>query len=339
MNDFLLTMSEDMGITRFNDETNDSFIYRLCYSALGQWGLQIARSSSGGAIGTSKHNQTIVLNDLIQRYSELFPNISDKFMNEKDPQNKLSVHIRKTYEETGHLLTDKNNHNRIANYGRSIVFKDSALYFGLPSTSYTVNGLGAFSRPTEYQISVNDFLIRDNLTTEEYLNVQYDIIDFYDRDIDLTELQFFNPLSSNVPSQSWISKIRTNYTIARKSEQGPFYRIIEEPNGTILFADEIIEQQTNILTSYEFRRIYFALKAHYGNPLKATISQIDESYSHLRLRGHLPNREYYFLLLLSWPANNAFDKVNFIIKNEFIPKVTMTLENIGITIEGGNTNA
>lgn len=339
MNELLTAMSTDMGIDRYRGESEDSFIYRLCYSALGQWCLRTAQSSSGGIIGTTKHNQTIVLNELMLRYSELFPTVANRFVDTSNPQLSFPVHIRRVYEETGYLLTDDNNRNRLANYGRSIPIGNTALFFGIPNTTYAVNGLGAFTNPTAYKVSAREFLIRDDLTWEEYFQSQFDIIDFYDRDIDLDELEFFNPLSNNVPSQSWGRRMETDCSVARKSEIGPFYRVMRIADAPLQFADEPEELQNDSFTSYEFRRLYFALKAHYNNPLKATISKQDAEYSKIRVGGHLPNREYYYLLLLSWPLNNAFDKVSFLIRNDFIPEVTAALINIGIEVRGGNTNA
>jgi len=338
MNEFLTAMSSDMGINRYKGESDDSFIYRLCYSSLGQWCLQIAQNSSAGITGTTKHNQAIVINELLKRYAELFTGIADKFSDSNNPQVNFSVHIRRVYEETGYLLTDKSNRNRLANFGRNIRADNTFLFIGVPNKAYTVNGLGVFALPTTSSSSAREFLIRDGLTCEEYFQERYDITDFYERDIAADELQFFNPLLTSVPSRSWSAKMVKDCSIARKSELGPFYRVIQESDKSLLFADEIVEPQSDSLTSYEYRRLYFALKAHYNNPLKAWIVKQDEEYSKLRIGGHLPNREYYYLLLLSWPFKHAFDKVNFLIRNDFIPEVTDTLKNIGIVIKGGNVD-
>lgn len=321
-----------MGIKRFRGETEDSFIYRICYSALGQWCLRIAQNSSEGVIGTTKNNQTIVLSELLLRYSEVFPTIAEKFVNTSRQQMNLPIHIRRVYEETGYLLTDNNNRNRLANFGRSISIGKTSLFYGVPNTTYCVNGLGVYINPTAYQVSTREFLLRDDLTYEEYFQSQFDIIDFYDRDINLDELQFFNPLSNDSPSQSWSRSMETDCSIARKSEGGPFYRVIRKSDFSLQFADEPVEPSNDSFTSYEFRRLYFALKAHYKRPLKASITKQDEEYSKIRIGGHLPNREYYYLLLLSWPLNNAFDKVNFLIKNDFLFEVASSLKNIGIEI-------
>jgi hypothetical protein len=338
MNEFLTAMSTDMGIDRYQSESENSFIFRLCYSALGQWCLRITQNLSDGIVGTTKHNQTIVLNELLQRYSELFPSVANRFINTNNQQVDFSVHIRRVYEETGYLLTDNNNRNQLANFGRSIIIGNTSLFFGVPNKTFTVNGLGVFSTPTSYKFTSREFLIRDTLTYEAYFQSRFDIIDFYERDIYIDELEFFNPLSNNIPSLSWSKKMETDCSVARKSEIGPFYRVMRESDNPLLFAEELIEPQNDSLISYEYRRLYYALKAHYGNPLNAKVVTKDNKYSEIKINGYLPNREYYYLLLLSWPVNHAFDKVNFLVKNCFVPEVTATLKNIGIDVKGGNAN-
>ena len=234
-------------------------------------------------------------------------------------------------------ISGTTKHNQIANYGRSILIGNTALFFGIPNMAYNINGLGVFSRPTLYKITKKEFLIRDDLTCEEYFRSQYDPIDFYDRDIDLSKLDFFNPQMNNAPSQSWGKRLETDCTVAQDTKTGSFFRMMKV-DDILQFPDEPLEQQNDSFTSYEYRRLYFAMKAHYGKPVKATITKYDEVYSKIRLGGHLPNREYYFMLLLSWPENNAFDKANFIIRNDFLNEVTAVLTNIGIEIKGGHAN-
>lgn len=339
MNELLTTMSKDMGIIRCIRESDDSFLYRICYSALGEWCLQTAQNSLGEVIGTTKYNQTIVLNELIARYTELFPTITDRFIDTVNQKLNFPVHIRHIYEETGYLLTGDGNRNRIANYGRSIKVGNEALFFGLPMSKHTVNGLGIFTSPTEYQVAQKEFLIRDELSWEGYFQSKFDVIDFYHKDLNISDLDFFNPLSNSAPSQSWSKSMVTCCTIARKSKLGPYYRAIRLSDSSIQFADEPIEPQSDGFTSYEFRRLYFALKAHYKKPLRATISRQDSVYSKINLGGYLPHREYYYLLLLSWPVNGAFDKVNFLIRNDFTNEISDILNSLGIEVNGGIENA
>lgn len=337
MNELLKTMSADMKIPRFQNESTESFIYRLCYSALGLWCLSQGKNHDGTNNGTTKHNQTIVLNELLMRYKELFPMVVDRFVDTSSQPTSLSVAIRRAYEETGYLITDENNHNQLVNYGRSIKFDNCSLFFGLPQAIKAINGLGVFSEETEYEITTIEFLIRDSLSCELYFKAQFDPIDFGEREINLQELEIFNPLSNSAPSQSWIKKMTTDCSAARRFESGPFYRVMQTSMG-VIFANEPIEAQTDVFTSYEYRRLYFALKRHYGNPLSVWVTRLDENYSKIRLGGQLPNREYYLMLLLSWPEHSAFDKANFIIRNCLLKETLGILTNIGFEIKGGRTH-
>jgi hypothetical protein len=128
--------------------------------------------------------------------------------------------------------------------------------------------------------------------------------------------------------------MNTDCSVARKSETGPFYRVMQTASG-IMFADEPVEIQSDSFTSHEYRRLYFAMKNHYGNPLSVRVTKLDDNYSKIRMRGYLPNREYYFMLLLSWPERSAFDKVSFIIKNSLLTETRAVLENIGLAVKGG----
>jgi len=337
MDKLLNIMSHDMGITRFEGESDSTFAYRVCYSALGQWCLKVAQSRDNlnETKGATKNSQTIIINNLLQRFSKLYPSIYDYFVDPNDGKRSFAIHIRRVYEETGYLLTDDNNRNYLADFGRSVCVGSSYLHIGALDSMYAVNGLGIFSPVADNLSTTNEFLIRDDLTYERYLYEQYNIVDFYENN-DTLDLQFFNPMSSKTPSRSWSSEMNTEYAVARVNEYGPYYRVIKEPDNSILFADERTEPHGNKLTSYEYRRLYYALKAHYGRPLRAWINKLDDEYSIISFEGHLPNREYYYLLLLSWPHENAFNKVKFYIKNDFLKNVSSTLQNLGIRLKGGH---
>ena len=58
MNELISAMASDMGIEPYYYESNDSYYYRILFSALGQWCLKSASSIEG----ISKHAQTFLLN-------------------------------------------------------------------------------------------------------------------------------------------------------------------------------------------------------------------------------------------------------------------------------------
>jgi hypothetical protein len=331
-NNLLDTMSNDMKIIRYRNESDYSYTCRLCYSALGQWCLNLSRNINANQYGTSKINQTNILKKILSSFYKLFPNITKFFIDSSDKSNEIYVLIRRIYEETGYLITNKNNYNILANFGRGISFGSESLFFGIPNESYSVNGLGIFTQSSNYEVKIKDFLIRDNLTSDEYFYANFNPIYFYDIGINIDQLEFFNSLLRKSPSKSWGKRLTTEFTLARASKIGPYYKIMQLNSG-IKFVDQPIETQHDSFTSNEYRRLYFAIKKYYNNPLKVFISQLDDNYSKISLGGHLPNREYYFLLLLSWPEDNAFNKIDFIIRNYLLDHLFEIFENIGLEVK------
>lgn len=326
----LNSMSSDMNITKFQNESDDSFISRICYSALGQWCLSISNNVLNNETGTTKNNQTNIINNLTNQYISFFPFLKNYLINKNSNSIEISKFLRTIYEETGYLITD-NNRDKLVNYGRSIKIGNENLFFGINDKKNTINGLGVFSTPTPYVISINDFLIRDNLSLEDYFDAQFDPIDFITRDVDMAKLVYFNPLSQKSPSQSWEKNIVVNKTIAKDIENGSYYKIIQDKSRAEMagFIDLNTKTQPDSFTSYEYRRLYFAIKYYYNNPIKIYINYIDNNYAKIKLEGELPNREYYFLLLLSWPQDSAYNKSSFIIKREFLPCILSALKKIG----------
>lgn len=333
MRELITEMANDMKIMPYTNETKESFVYRLCYSALGFWLLKTATNVVDGKIGTTKHNQTITINAILHEYGKIFPYIAEKFIDTSTMPETFAVHARTVYEETGYLLTDAENMNSIANYGRGVYIGNKILYFGLPRQIKSISGLGVFAEQAEFYKSLKEVLIRDELTPEQYLQAHFDSFEFYEKDFDLSGLEFFDPTAKTVPSCAWVKQPNTELSMARKSELGPYYRVIKNASG-LLFSEETGEVKGKELTDCEYRRMYFALKKFYNNPLSAYVSEIDDKYVKIKIRGHLPNREYYFMLLLSHPDGNAFEKCNYIVKKAHIEAVKSMLNNIGVTIQG-----
>lgn len=327
MNKLLEAMASDMNINRYFDESDASFEYRLLFSGLGQWCL---RSASSPDDGITKHSQTLLLNGLQEKYTNLFPEAKTMFETDTVP---ATVFIRRVYEETGYLFTDENNKNHIANHGKCIAIDDASIYFGAYEPA-SISGLGVITK--NYAPCLTDWrnvLIRDKLTWEQFITNQYDIVLFDDRDISVDELQFFDPLSRYSPSNSWGSRMTTDKTIARKTINGPFYKVMKS-NNELVFCEEPQNASPDELISFEYRRLYFALKREYDNPLIARIKMLDNEHSELSIGGHLPNREYYLLLLCAWPYQQVFNKNKFVIKNQAIKLIKEVLGNLAIEIKG-----
>ncbi len=327
MNELIKAMASDMGITPYDSESSISYVYRILYSALGRWCLESARAR----FGVSKHGQSILLNNLTEKFISLFPEVKEMLVQED--QMPISVFIRRVYEEMGFLVTDLSNRNNLAKYQRGLQIGSKQLLHGL-SEKTNIEGLGVFSDDVQYVIPWKEALLRDSLNCENYISSTFDITLFAPRDIDKDELQYFNPKTNTAPSSSWTNIMTTDKSIARNLSNGAYYRVLYY-EGEVLYYDDVPNIDTDGLTGFEYRRLYYALKKHYGFPLKAKIQSVDKQYSKVSIGGHLPNREYYLILLYSWPYQVYCNKREFIMKKEYLDFTKEMFENLGIEVIGG----
>lgn len=335
MNKMLNIMADDLAIIRYFGESDGDFIYRVCYSALALWMLKLTLSSTEGQVGISKQAQTAIIEEMLLHYQKYFGLNTTYFSDVDYRMHSLSHHIRKVYEATGYLLSDERNYSIIANYGRTIYTDDGYLFFGIPESDYRMNGLGLYGSVAVNSVNLFDAMLRDTLSVEEYIASRYNLLDFEERDIEVQDLQFFNPTLSKPPSSSWNTKQITMESIARSSNK-VMYRTLKVKENQILFADEPLEADNERLTAYEMRRLYCGLKAKYRAPIIAWFNELDSTYSQIRVSAQLPNREYYFMLLFAWPEQNAFNKTRFICNNKMLPTIEKMLGNIGIEVRREN---
>ena len=327
MPNLLRTIAQDLSIEPFCGESDSDYCYRVCYSALALSLLYSARSIDSGKMGISKKAQTEWVQRVLKEYSKhLGLNVS-RLIRES---NNYIAHCRKVYEETGYLVSDDNGWDVIASNGRTIPVGDGHLYFGIPNEIAFTLGLGFYTSIPQNESPLFETFLRDTLTSDEYIAGFYNPLDFDYRDIDQSALEFFNPSLKKPPSSSWGAEIRARRTVARSNTYNTMYRVICEGDGKLLFADIPSPPEKDSLTSYETRRLLFALKEQYGEPAVAWFNKIDEKYYEIKLSAQLPTREYYFLLLCAWPKNDAFDRISYITNAETLQTIETVLHNIGI---------
>lgn len=334
MNELIGIMADDMHIEQYSGESIDSYGYRVIYSALGLWCLKSALNEKDNKVGISKKAQSRLLHDLVEQYIEMCPTAKHFLYSSRNTD--IAVFVRNIYEQTGCLLTNENNYNTLNNDGETVRFSDhDFLYLGLPENEHLINGLGIHVPYSNHAMELNDFLIRDELTVEEYIKANFDECDFDKRDISSESLEYFNPFYYGNLSKSWHGRIKADITMARKSPIGPYYKVLRQADGTLLYADENNSEDLDLMTGAEFRRLYVALKQHYENPMQLLVCPIDNTYTYLRILGQLPNREYFYLLLNAWPRNGFVDRNNFIIRNELTAQTAEVLKKIGFVVRNG----
>ena len=316
-------MSEDMIIDPYLNEPESSFCYRIIYSALGRWCLTLSYSEKGN--GVSKHYQTIRLNELLEEYIKL-SSVQDGFI---DENTSFPVFLRNLYEELGFFKKNE-SYISLRNDGRIVDVGGTKLLIGYSPKSQSL-GLGLIGETDNNAIYWKDYIGRDDIELNSFIDENYCIVRFSPREFDAEAFQFFNPIVNRAPSKSWEKELKIDRSIARKSELGPYY-YVQRVDGEMLYSEELESQTNDSIDAFEYRRMYYGLRKYYNNPIRAVIKRLDDSYSELVMQAHLPNREYYLLLLLAWPKNNFNNKVIFIVRNKQLPAVKEILTNIGIEI-------
>lgn len=331
MNDLLTKMSDDLSIPPYGGESATHYAFRICYSALANWIIYLTQSKNGAAVGISKSTQTAIVENLLHKYSNYFHLESRMFPVDGSDLNRFSHHIRRVYEETGYLFSDQQNNSISANFMRTIATDDGFLYFGIPESPSWTNGLGIYCTKPGNEADLFDVMLRDTLTVQEFLAGKYNWLDFDEYDFEPQSMSYFNPFLRSSPSKSWESSLTAKFSLARDSSRN-LYRTMYTPEGMLVFAEEPISPDNGKLYSSEYRRLYIALKAWHDSPVIAWINSIDDIYSSIHISAHLPNREYYFMLLFGWPERDAYDRTHFICKNRLISIIERMLTNIGIEI-------
>lgn len=335
MNELLKTMAKDMGIDFYDDESLESYAYRIIYSGLGLWCLHMAASLRGEVDGRSKKGLTRALNGQLKEFLNINFGASDelKMRLVHSPSLNLGQFIRNIYEETGYLSNLDQSRNGLNRGGETVeVGKNLYLYLGLPKEAYAMSGLGVYCKVVENPIFLYDLLIRDDRSPEAYLRAHFNPLDF--DAVPPKDPLFFDVESHEKMAQSWSDQLKGNMGIAKSPEEGLYYRVIRSPKGKLFYAATPYDDAgPNRMSGYEYRRLYLALKKYLKAPVTAECEKIDSIYSCLRIHGEIPNREYYFLLLSGWPKRGFADKETFIIKNDRIECCKTMLENIGIVFE------
>ena len=293
MNQLIESMANDIGILPYVNETDISFAYRAIYSGLGRWCLKLANSRYSGEDGVSKIRMTERLNELVQ-FMAIDADVNACFVNDGEYAGRL---IRELYELAGCIFTGENNRLQL------------------------VQSKAAISR----------ILRREQPQESNYLKSQYCVLDFYEAsEAELHGVEYFNPNINRAFSYVWESKPTTTKTVFRTAakDNRDYYRVIIDEHRH--YIAQMPSNAVGTLDENEYRRLYYALRSHCGNPSPATITSLDERYAKLVLQSFLPAREYCVLRLIAWPDMSLFKENAFIVRAETIPQIQAMLKNIGI---------
>lgn len=327
MNKLIQRIANDLNISPFLGEPEEDFVNRILYSALGIWCLNITERKGATGYNANKTFLTRELNELSNIYKQLFPQFTN-FVGDTD----IGLFIRMIYEELG-ILMFKNDVIQTAKYGRGLDISGDVLYFGLPEHIVRVDGLGVISNYATYKTGINEILIRDSISPISLIQELFDPVYFNEWDKDIV-LEFFDPTSNSTISSSWNRVCKVKYTFARNPDTNDHYRVICDENMQVrLYVLESNIDNNQILTECEYRRKYYALMYYYSSPFRVVIRHIDNEYSCIKFYGKLPNREGFFLSLISWPIRSIKNANEYLVRNKCLSILNDLFNNLGIVLQ------
>lgn len=327
MNELLERINNELRIIRIKNEGDVDYCCRLIYSELG---LRCLTYSMNNKISeTSKTGLTGYINKSLDGFIMLFPEIGDYF---RDDATSIGKYIRIIYEETGYLISSKER-DSLAEYNRTIKVGDSYLLFGITNI-FRMEGLGIYiNEKSNFESTI------DKITYSNYTDVNDYILNNYENDIfedvafDYRSVKYYNPKSKFSNSQSWESKMITDYSICVFDDSGIYYKV-KRKDDKLKICRLNDDSEKDSLFAREYRRLYFGLKYFYKTPSVFTLKKLDQNYYELTLSSKLPNKEQYILLLLAWPIKNVFRTNKYIISKSNKYFIEILLKRIGIkTVE------
>jgi hypothetical protein len=147
-----------------------------------------------------------------------------------------------------------------------------------------------------------------------------------------SELEFLDPTQSK-HQLVWSKGLSTECTIARIPNENSYFRVMKIRNKLYFHAEYSDGLNIGKFTSREYIRLVLAIRCHYANPIGVSVTKLDDVYSALTLGYYLPNREYYLMLLISWPMGTAFCRNKFLVKNVMLQQVLIVLQDIGFALK------
>jgi hypothetical protein len=351
MNDDLKRdMARDMGIVRFENETEESFNQRLIYSAGAEWVKTLVYGNSYADIANLKEqesNYTNVdimyikthLSTVIEAYLQMFP-ISKTWFNEEN----LSI-SQKASRWAGRIIRDTiNTYNIAENESRRMTPVPTSIYqygekaYLLRGEQETVHhgfnvGVAKWKllqkEPEIYDIDTRII----NVKVSDYYKILDEQAKWKNVDLRSQYLRF-KLGTTGAYSRAWIpcklSDIKPAdgiVVLKMADEYNGGYFMVKNENQNLLAAD----LDPWYTSSREIYRILYALNFHNGIPAEFKVEQYAD---HMILNMHcaVPDYENRIIMNCSWPASSYHSLYQRIIPQMLWEVVKETLDYLNIKI-------
>jgi len=342
--ELLIQMADNLNIHQFSCEQTNSYVSRILYSAIANWIYASANDvlfeENYKRKGVSKSYITRRISKIAEEYLTLYP-MFHEYLDGKET-NEVVSEMREMIEDAG-FLTATGFDEFMGLPPLKEMMANDGLYLvrGLCRASGVSSvGLGIFTHSSvcENSSTMKKMFYLPEIDaaswTQEYINSMNwgsgSIID--------NELEYFDPLSTNTFSRSWIDSFPKNIdvTLYKKHDRDyGFAQRCEDGIKSIPIPDHLIgveRVETDNLFNNDVRRFMYGLKAlnHNKANLKLTL---EKDVGVLQLFNALPRREFIALQFMGWPMKNIGDNFRYYIPLKLLQVLKELLLNLNILIE------
>lgn len=323
----LSIMASDLGVSRYRNETDESFGVRTVYSASRFW-IEAFCLDDGrmGADGCQLATISRKLNLWIDRISSIYPFIGQWIRNQRH-HTPFSKHLYKRLIMVGDIVSENNGGTYRCPSRHAIQISDDlkALLGAYDPTcdneSLPISGMMLSEHEqAEPQIKRNPGWW--NLPREYYAWSSCD-----DEGID----EYADPSRKSV-KDCWVPKpvLSDGIGLGRRREAHKYtYFLLHSYRNTV---------EARIIDDHRWPSLYTHLRNTVGNPYWADVEKLDEFHSRIEAPfSLLPPETSRWLDFMTWPEKSPDDYIFRIIRTELLKTATDMFESCGIRVRNSHT--
>lgn len=331
----LKEISNSLGIEKYNNEPESSYTYRLIYSALAAWCSKIAQDKrvmliedASGFNNVSKSHVTQKINELLNGYLKIFPEVEGSFDSQKEG---FAPYLRKTFEYAGYFISDNQKvylrNNDVVRFVECSEDKEK-LIIGEYFNGDHVRGAGIYREDVSgcEKATMNDIVLSrfENYEKEIRKILKCKPIQEYG-DIEYLN-NFKNPNSSKI--ESWSDFAPKRIGIAKNRQNQEFYLYDKVDEEIRYYRLPEIYNKIIGINRYEINRMVYWVRAFRKFPQRIYYRILDEKYVQIHLTNDVPFREQIALRLLGWPKDYFWNRWDYVVPQENFMEVTKIFKNL-----------
>ena len=331
INELYKTISNDLNITRFNNESEESFRCRLVYSGIGKWILTLFSDrdfEESEFEQVSKTHVTITAMNVIDSYEKIDPSLSNYFTDHKKLINLIeNIYLKMGYVNSGFYSFKKQNRMaRVAIGKKCLVIDDDG-------KKRKMRGLGFWGDNSNTNVSLSDYLL-SNESAHDYTKKLISQLKFIKFDAIYGKNEIYN-----IERNRWefySEKLLDKYAyLIVKIDNGLDYKILKKMGNDIYGASIPVlytNQSNDFNFFHEVWRFILGICSIDGLKAKCYFKKYND-YIKIRFGGFiLPSQEEAILKCMCWPLNDCLNSSEFITDISMESAIINLLNRLSIDI-------